>query len=60
MSPVPVAILLLFDAVLLFSFLFSGKAGRDRDSIFLSLLFFFSGMPALIYQIVWQRALFAI
>jgi predicted membrane-bound spermidine synthase len=60
MSPVPVAILLLLDAVLLLSFLFSGKAGRDKDSIFLSLLFFFSGMPALIYQIVWQRALFAI
>jgi spermidine synthase len=26
----------------------------------ISLLFFLSGMPALIYQIVWQRALFAI
>jgi spermidine synthase len=60
MSPVPVAILLLLDAALLVSFLLSGKAGRDKDSIFLSLLFFFSGMPALIYQIVWQRALFAI
>ena len=26
----------------------------------LGVLFFFSGMPALIYQLVWQRALFRI
>ncbi len=30
------------------------------NMIWLYILFFFSGLPALIYQIVWQRALFAI
>lgn len=35
---------------------------RDRENAAISVyvLFFFSGFPALIYQIVWQRALFAI
>ena len=38
------------------------KYGRDRENsmVWLYLLFFSSGFPALIYQIVWQRALFAI
>ena len=31
-----------------------------RRITFIHLLFFCSGFPALIYQIVWQRALFAI
>src|SRR5437588_4936673 len=38
------------------------KLQRERSSPipWLCVLFFFSGFPALIYQIVWQRALFAI
>jgi len=36
------------------------KTGSQRQLILLSTLFFFSGIPALIYQLVWQRALFAI
>src|ERR1051326_3691518 len=35
----------------------SGEPGRLR---FYYLLFFLSGFPALLYQIVWQRALFTI
>ena len=31
-----------------------------RHIPWIHLFFFFSGFPALIYQIVWQRALFAI
>src|SRR4030081_3501596 len=34
--------------------------GRNRPITWIHLLFFFSGFPALVYQIVWQRALFAI
>jgi len=34
--------------------------GRNRPITWIHLLFFCSGFPALIYQIVWQRALFAI
>ena len=32
----------------------------DRPTVFLSLIFFVSGFPALLYQLVWQRSLFAI
>ena len=35
-------------------------SAMDRRVRTLSLLFFFSGFPALIYQLVWQRALFRI
>lgn len=61
MNSVPVLILLGFNAVLLLAAnsVFDSK-DRNEDSLFLSLLFFCSGMPALIYQVVWQRALFAI
>jgi len=42
----------------------SALAGResmpDRQLRVLCVLFFFSGFPALIYQLVWQRALFRI
>src|SRR6267154_5940436 len=34
--------------------------GRNRPITWIHPLFFCSGFPALIYQIVWQRALFAI
>jgi spermidine synthase len=33
---------------------------KERQIKLLHLLFFFSGFPALLYQIIWQRALFAI
>jgi spermidine synthase len=36
------------------------KSPQRPDIIVLSALFFCSGMPALIYQVVWQRVLFAI
>jgi spermidine synthase len=37
------------------------KSGRDVQGVrLLCVLFFFSGFPALIYQLVWQRALFRI
>jgi len=56
-----VSVLLLLDGVLfLSSFLSAGKNGGHKESTVLCLLFFFSGMPALIYQVVWQRALFTI
>ena len=60
MNTAPVIALLVFNAILLLgaTFVFD-RARRQKDAVFLSLLFFCSGMPALIYQIVWQRALFA-
>jgi spermidine synthase len=60
MNTAPVIALLLFNTILLLgaTFVFD-RAHRQKDAVFLSLLFFCSGMPALIYQIVWQRALFA-
>ncbi len=33
---------------------------RPGATYWLGILFFFSGSPALMYQIVWQRALFTI
>ena len=61
MSTSPVAVLLLLNALIFVGgyFLFD-KAHRHRDSVIFSLLFLCSGMPALIYQIVWQRVLFSI
>jgi spermidine synthase len=61
MSSAPVAVLLLFNALVLIGgyFIFD-KAHRHGDSVLFSLLFLCSGMPALIYQIVWQRVLFSI
>ena len=51
--------LLLYNALVLFG-AFTEKRSARESSILPTALFFFSGMPALIYQIVWQRALFAI
>src|SRR5205823_1766133 len=36
------------------------STGKREPYVWIHVLFFFSGFPALIYQIVWQRALFAI
>src|SRR5271156_6521842 len=61
MITLPVLALLVCDLLL-----FLGGLGRFRtesrrkDRTFLCILFFCSGMPALIYQVVWQRALFSL
>lgn len=61
MEGAPVAAVLGFDLVLLLVLLFRGGAREHRaQSALVAALFFASGFPALIYQIVWQRALFAI
>ncbi len=61
MVTLPIVVVLLFDLVLFLDGLFrSGKSGRQQQGVLLGTLFFVSGMPALIYQIVWQRALFSI
>jgi len=61
MFTLPIFILLLVDLALLLRGLSKSAAnGGARDRIALCALFFFSGMPALVYQIVWQRALFSI
>ena len=61
MITTPVATLLLFDFILLLGVtLFFDRTRRQKQIFFLALLFFCSGIPALVYQIVWQRALFAI
>lgn len=39
---------------------FSPSFARTRDTLPYYVLFFISGFPALLYQIVWQRALFTI
>jgi predicted membrane-bound spermidine synthase len=38
----------------------TGRSESDRQTRILCVLFFFSGAPALIYQLTWQRALFLI
>jgi spermidine synthase len=61
MTSTPVFVLLAVDLILfLFAIFHFEKSARRRDTVLLSLLFFCSGMPALVYQIVWERALFAI
>jgi spermidine synthase len=61
MIAVPVLALLLLDAGLMaFSLWKSEKSSNRSDVFLLSALFLCSGMPALIYQIVWQRTLFLI
>src|SRR3954470_9025620 len=61
MEGAPVAAVLGFDLLLLLSVLFGAGTKSNRfQSALIAALFFCSGFPALIYQIVWQRALFAI
>lgn len=57
----PVLAMLLFDFLLFLAsaFLFD-KSPQRWESLLVSALFFCSGMPALIYQVVWQRVLFLI
>ncbi len=57
----PVAALLVLDFLLLLVVLFGARAkGSRAQSALVAALFFCSGFPALIYQIVWQRVLFSI
>src|SRR5262249_7488932 len=61
MFAAPVLALLLLDLGLLgYSLLKAEKTANRSDTFLLSTLFLCSGMPALIYQIVWQRTLFLI
>ena len=61
MTTAPVLFLLLFDAALFALALVRSEGKSSRaETLLLSALFLCSGMPALIYQIVWQRVLFSI
>jgi len=61
MSSAPVGGLLAINVILLLAFVLRPRnASWQKDLVFLGLLFFVSGMPALVYQVVWQRTLFAI
>jgi predicted permease len=61
MEAAPVAAVLGFDLLLLLVVLFGVRTkGSRAQSALMAALFFCSGFPALIYQIVWQRVLFAI
>ncbi|MGA2426868.1 MAG: fused MFS/spermidine synthase [Candidatus Acidiferrum sp.] len=61
MSTAPVFFLLVFDIVLFgFALVRSDRKDSRTETLLLSALFLCSGMPALIYQIVWQRVLFLI
>ncbi len=56
-----VLLLLLFDLLLFFvSAFYFDRSEQKWENLLLSALFLFSGMPALIYQVVWQRVLFSI
>ena len=61
MHTLPVLLLLGLDLLI---FLAAGflwdSSPQKKENILLSALFLCSGMPALIYQVVWQRVLFAI
>jgi predicted MFS family arabinose efflux permease len=57
----PVLLLLLFDlALFLVAAFYFDRSEQKWENLLLSALFLFSGMPALIYQVVWQRTLFSI
>ena len=57
----PVLLLLFFDLLLFLAAAFYfDRSAQKWENLLLSALFLFSGMPALIYQVVWQRTLFSI
>jgi len=61
MVTAPVLLLLLFDLLLFAVAAFHFDRTRQKwENLLLSALFLFSGMPALTYQVVWQRVLFSI
>jgi spermidine synthase len=61
MATAPVLAVLLYDLFVFLSAISRSKGSSQwLQTSLLGVLFFCSGMPALVYQIVWQRALFAI
>ena len=60
MATAPVLALLVYDLIVFLGAISQSKQSQRWKTLPLSVLFFFSGMPALVYQIVWQRALFSI
>ncbi|HJY87943.1 MAG TPA: hypothetical protein VKE24_14000, partial [Candidatus Acidoferrales bacterium] len=61
MATAPVLTLLLYDLIVFLGAVSRFRKASERwDTPLLGVLFFCSGMPALVYQIVWQRALFSI
>jgi spermidine synthase len=61
MVSLPVFAVLFYDLIIFLSGLSSfRKSSQQSEGLLLSALFFCSGMPALIYQVVWQRVLFSI
>ena len=61
MLTLPVLALLCVDlAIFAGAGLLGDSSPQKMENLFLSSLFLCSGMPALVYQVVWQRALFAI
>jgi spermidine synthase len=50
----------LLPLVIVFGCLMAWRRRTDDASYWIYYLFFFSGFPALIYQIVWERTLFAV
>src|SRR5271167_3998815 len=57
----PVVLLLCLDVLIFVGAGFLWDASQQKkENLLLSTLFLCSGIPALIYQVVWQRALFAI
>ncbi|HET6928908.1 MAG TPA: fused MFS/spermidine synthase [Candidatus Acidoferrum sp.] len=61
MPTLPVLLLLCLDLLIFIAagFLWDSSP-RKQENLLLSTLFLCSGMPALIYQVVWQRVLFGI
>jgi spermidine synthase len=57
---VTIVSLFILDALLVVFFQRKSSKGSLKRVALIGVLFFFSGFPALIYQIVWQRALFLI
>jgi spermidine synthase len=61
MHTLPVFVLLLVDVTIFLGAAFLwDKSPAQKENLLLTALFLGSGMPALIYQVVWQRTLFAI
>jgi predicted membrane-bound spermidine synthase len=60
MATLPIFGLLALDLAVFVASTFIFDKSSRQHTLLLSLLFFCSGIPALIYQIVWQRVLFAI
>jgi spermidine synthase len=61
MLSLPVLILIFIDVLIFLGASFVWDVSPEKkENLLLSSLFLCSGMPALIYQVVWQRALFAI